>query len=51
VAGGVDSDRVTDACTAAGLPWFTSFDSAVIATAAVQAFAARRQALAACRGE
>jgi acyl-CoA synthetase (NDP forming) len=51
VAGGVDSDRVTDACTAAGLPWFTSFDSAAIATAAVQAFAARRQALAARRGE
>ena len=51
VARGADADRVTDACSAAGLPWFSTFDSAAIATAAVQTFARSRHLLAARHGE
>ena len=51
VARGADADRVTEACGTAELPWFSSFDSAAIATAAVQTFAARRKALAARHGK
>jgi acyl-CoA synthetase (NDP forming) len=51
VARGADADRVTEACGAARLPWFSTIDSAAIATAAVQTFAARRASLAARNGE
>jgi acyl-CoA synthetase (NDP forming) len=44
VARGVDAERVTEACSVVGLPWFTTFDSAAIATAAAQTFDVRRNA-------
>jgi hypothetical protein len=51
VTRGADADRVTDACGKTALAWFSSFDAAAVATAAVQTFAARRSALAARQGK